>query len=76
MKKIVLLPLIFTTLFAEFEYKGNIQLDSQYYLKHPDGKNSFSETLLGQVEIKYDYEDFEFASTLNIPGVLCKSAIP
>lgn len=58
------LLLLATFLYGEFEYKGYVGADMQYYLTHPDGKHPGNFTLQQQLELKYTREDFEAAATL------------
>ena len=57
MIKILTLLLSFTSLFAELEISGHLDLDSQAYLTKPDTKHKNSFTLKQTLELKYEKDD-------------------
>ncbi len=59
MRTLLGVMLLSSLLYGEFEYKGYIALDRQYYITKPSDKHPGNLTLQQQLELKYTKGDFE-----------------
>ena len=64
MRPLLGLLLLANLLYAEFEFKGYVGVDTQGYISKPDGKHPTNFTLQQQLELSYDVGDFEGAATI------------
>jgi len=58
-QKVLLLCLSISILFADIALQGHVELQSQAYLNHPQGKHSYNNTAFAQVEATYTNENLE-----------------
>ncbi|HIP19929.1 MAG TPA: hypothetical protein EYG70_02255 [Sulfurimonas sp.] len=64
MKHLVLLFSLFTAVLADIEISGHFDLDSQFYLKVPQGKNTNSFTAKQTLEINYEEDSLSVYANL------------
>ncbi len=64
MKKLFFPLLMFTSLYGEVDVSGHVDLDSQFYLMHPEGKNKNSFTAKQTLELEYTHKDLTLFTSL------------